>query len=100
MMTGDTSTEGGGSNISGGHYLLLPPLDTAMSEAVLGGVQTYLDPRQNTVAQFIETRPIMDMCLTAERRPGARVSQGWWEQGTLGLEAMCLTERAAEMKGY
>ena len=44
MMTGDTSTEGGGSNISGGHYLLLPPLDTAMSEAVLGGGADILGP--------------------------------------------------------
>ena len=36
--------------------------------------------RQNTVAQFIATRPILGLCEVAERRRGTRVPQRWWEQ--------------------
>ena len=36
--------------------------------------------RQNTVAQFIATRPILGLCEVAERRQGTRVPQRWWEQ--------------------
>ena len=36
--------------------------------------------RQNTVAQFIATRPILGLCEVAQRRRGTRVPQRWWEQ--------------------
>ena len=36
--------------------------------------------RQNTVAQFIATRPILALCEGSERRGGTRVPQRWWEQ--------------------
>ena len=42
--------------------------------------------RQNTVAQFIATRPIMDLCKQATRRPGERVSRRWWEQTGIDLK--------------
>ena len=32
------------------------------------------------MAQCIATRPIIDLCLEAERRPIARVAWRWWEQ--------------------
>ena len=32
-------------------------------------VETYVSCHQNTVAQFIASRPIMDLCLAAVRRP-------------------------------
>ena len=35
---------------------------------------------QNTVAQFIATRPILDLCKKAERRLGAWVPRRWWVQ--------------------
>ena len=38
------------------------------------------------VAQYIVTRPILDLCKQATRRPGARVSQRWWEQAGIDLE--------------
>ena len=51
-----------------------PPLEDAMAEADLQEVETYVSCRQNTVVQYIATRPIMDLCLAAKRRPGPRVA--------------------------
>ena len=34
-----------------------------MLEAVLRKVETYISCRKNKVAQYIETRPIIDLCL-------------------------------------
>ena len=36
--------------------------------------------RQNTVAQFVATRPILALCEGTERQGGTRVPQRWWEQ--------------------
>ena len=36
--------------------------------------------RQNTVAQFVATRPILVLCEGTERLGGTRVPQRWWEQ--------------------
>ena len=54
-----------------------PPPEDAMAEAVFQEVKTYVSRRKNTVAQFIATRLIMDMCLATKRRPGSRVFK-WW----------------------
>ena len=64
------------------------PLDYTMTEAVLQEVETYISRRQNTVAQFIVTRIIMNLCLAAERRPGSRVYRRLWEQDGLDVEGM------------
>ena len=40
-----------------------PPLEDEMAEAGLQKVETYVSRRQNTVEQYILTRPIMDLCL-------------------------------------
>ena len=37
-----------------------PPLETIMAEEVLKDVKTYVFRHQNTVANFITNRPIMD----------------------------------------
>ena len=57
-----------------------------MVEAGFKGIDKYITRRQNTVAQYIATRPILDLCERSARRPGARVSQRWWEQDGLDLE--------------
>ena len=44
-------------------------------------METYISMRQNTVAHFIATRTILDLCMEAEQQTGARVSKCWWEQG-------------------
>ena len=45
---------------------LYPPLEDMMAEAGMQEVDTYVYRRHNTVAQFISTRPIMYLCLSAE----------------------------------
>ena len=49
--------------------------------------------RQNKVAQFIATRPILGLCKVAERWRGTRVPQRWWEQ--LGIDWNLAREKAA-----
>ena len=51
-----------------------------MNEAGIIRIRTSILLRQNTVAQFIATRPILDLCEKSKRRPGARVPRRWWEQ--------------------
>ena len=57
-----------------------------MVEAGFKGIGTYIKRRQNTVAQYITTRPILDLCERSTWRPGSRVSQWWWGQDGLDLE--------------
>ena len=55
-----------------------PPLEEALGEAELYGLRKSVTRRQNMVAQYILTRPILDLCERDTRRPGARVSWRWW----------------------
>ena len=66
-------------------YLLLTE---AMGEAGLHEVEKYVSLCQNTVAQFISNRPIMELCLAAERHLGSPVANWWWEKEGLDLEEM------------
>ena len=50
--------------------------------------------RQNTVAQYIATRPLLDLCEGAKQRGGARVSRRWWYQKLIDWETA--KARAAE----
>ena len=50
--------------------------------------ETYVSFRQNTVAQYIATRPIMDLFLAENKRPGPRVPMQLWKQEGLYLEGM------------
>ena len=49
-------------------------------EAGLTDVRTSINRRQNTVAQYIAMRPLLDLCKGAKKREGARVTLRWWEQ--------------------
>ena len=75
-----------------------PPLEDDMEGSGLQEVDTYVSFCQNTVAQYIATRPIMDLCLAAKQRPGPRVEIRWWEQEGLDLEGMRTTSWEAEEK--
>ena len=55
--------------------------------------RTLVLQRQNTVAQFIATRPILGLCEVAEQRRGTRVPQWWWEQS--GIDWSLAREKAA-----
>ena len=56
-----------------------------MAEAGFKGIGTYVTRRQNMVAQYIATRPILDLCERSAQRPGERVYRRWWEQDGLDL---------------
>ena len=56
------------------------PLAGATKEAGIVRAKTSVLRRQNTVAQFVATRPILVLCEGTERRGGAWVPQRWWEQ--------------------
>ena len=55
-----------------------------MEEAGLMDIRTPIQRRQNTVAQYITTRPLLDLCESARPREGANVTLRWWEQ--LGID--------------
>ena len=60
-----------------GGWVYHPPEDTKV-EARLMEVETYVSRHQNTVAQFIVTRPILELCQAAERRLGSRLAKHCW----------------------
>ena len=77
------------------------PLAGATKEAGIVRPRTSVLRRQNTVAQFIATRPILGLCEVAERRRGTRVPQRWWEQPGIDWKlAREQEERAEEAAGH
>ena len=56
-----------------------------MAESGVQDVETYVSCRHNTIANFIATRPVMDLGLAAAWHPEDRVSKRWWEQEGLDL---------------
>ena len=63
-----------------GKWRYLPPLAGATKDAGIVRARTSVLRRQNTVAQFVATRPILVRCEGTERRGGTWVPQIWWEQ--------------------
>ena len=57
-----------------------------MGEAGFEGIRKSVTRSQNTVAQYIAKKPILDLCERSTRRPGVRVSRLWWEQAGIDLE--------------
>ena len=71
-----------------------PSLREAMREAGFEEIRKSITRRQNTVAQYIVTRPILDLREQDTQRAGARVSRHWWDQK--GTYLKTAKERAAE----
>ena len=57
-----------------------------MGGAGFEGIKNSNKRRQNTVAQYIATQPILDLCERSTQRLGARVSLQWWKQSGINLE--------------
>ncbi len=58
-----------------------PPLDGAMALAGVKPIAEYIRVRQATIAQYVATRPIMDMCnLACSRRGDTSTRTYWWTQ--------------------
>ena len=58
-----------------------------MQEAGLTEIGNSIANRQNTVAQYIATRPLLDLCEGVQARDGARVPLRWWNQTGIDWEA-------------
>ena len=71
-------------------------LDGAMKEAGLTNVRTSINRRQNMVAQYIATRPLLDLCEGATQREGARVTLRWWDQTGIDWEKAKAREAETE----
>ena len=61
-----------------------PSLEGAMREAGLTDIWMSIINRQNTVAHYIATRLLLDLCKGARAREGAKVPLRWWNQA--GIE--------------
>ena len=46
-----------------------PPIGAALSTVGMNEIWVYIACRQSTVAKYIVTSPIMDLCLETERKP-------------------------------
>ena len=57
-----------------------------MQEAGLTDIRTSILKSQNTVAQYIATRPLLDMCEGARAREGAKVPRRWWDHAGIDWE--------------
>ena len=52
-----------------------PSLEESMVESGFKGIRKYFTWRQNTVARYILTRPILDLCERSSQRPGESLSR-------------------------
>ena len=68
-----------------------------MKEAGIVQIRTSILWRQNTVTQFIATRPILDLFEKANKHPVARVARRWWEQTGIDWKGGREREEAAEV---
>ena len=65
-----------------------------MKEAGFTEIRKSTKNRHNTVAQYIATRPLLDLCEQTTRKGGERVSRRWWYQK--GFDWETAKARAAE----
>ena len=59
-------------------------------------METYITQIQNAFAQYLATRPILELCEGAERQLGVRVSKRWWEQEDINLGGEQVAAEAAK----
>ena len=54
------------------------PLVEALGGAGVEGISKLVTRRQNTPAQYLAMRPILELCERATLKPGVRVFWRWW----------------------
>ena len=57
-----------------------------MKEAGFKDVRTSINTRQNTVAQYIATQPLLELCEGKTQIGGERVTMRWWDQKGIDWE--------------
>ena len=75
------------------------PLAVEIKDAGIVRARTSVLRRQNTVAQFVATRPILVLCEGTERRGGIWVPQRWWEQPGIDWRLAREQNKRAEAAG-
>ena len=65
-----------------------------MKEAGFKDIRTSINNRQNTVTQYIATRPLLDLYEGTNQIGGVRVSSRWWYQK--GIDWEKVKSRVAE----
>ena len=63
-----------------------PSLEGAMKEAGFKDIRTSINARQNMVAQYIATRPLLDLCEGTKQIGGVRVAMRWWDKKGIDWE--------------
>ena len=57
-----------------------------MRESGLTDIGKSIANRQNTVTQYIATRPLLDLCEGARAREGAKLPMRWWNHADIDWE--------------
>ena len=71
-------------------------VEAARDEAEFELMETYIRKIHNVVAQYIETRSLLELCEVEERKQGERVGIRWWEQAVIDLLGVRETEVEAD----
>ena len=74
-----------------------PPIGLALATVGLEDIGVYIALRQNMYVQYNTTRPIVDLCLAAERRLRMLILHRWWEHPDLDILGIRVAHAAAEM---
>jgi hypothetical protein len=72
--------------LSRGNQWVYPPIGEALEAAGLYPIEHYISVRQNTLADNVATRPILELCRETERQSGSARHRLWWTQGRGGME--------------
>ena len=67
-------------------------MEAARSEAGFETMEKYIRQRHNTVAQYIATRSLLDLCEETDNNTGEQVGMWWWEQVGIDLAGARETE--------
>ena len=74
-----------------------PPILAELATVGLEDIGVYIALRQNMYVQYNTTRPIVDLCLAAERRLRMLILHRWWEHPDLDILGIRVAHAAAEM---
>ena len=73
-----------------------PHIGAALAMVGLEDIRVYIERHNNMVAQYIATRPTMDLCLEAERKPVRCLSRRWCENTGVDILDIRVGDAAAE----
>ena len=74
-----------------------PPIGLALATVGLEEIGVCIAHHHNMVTQYISTRPTMDLCMEAERRPRMRLPWIWWGQPAIYILGIRAEHAAAKM---